>query len=281
MTKKHFSASQVMLFGNCGEAYRRRYIMREYMPMGVSQIGGISFHNMAKRNFRYKKIYGNDLSEKVLKEVVEQNIDSMFEKDIRFNEEEQIRGHEVVKKELKEIISNNIPNFLELYRDVVPVEVEQPSVLDHPDWDRSIKYVMDLETAEGVIYDHKTGKKLKSKNDVDVDMGLTVYSLAYLAKHQKQANKIIVSSFASYITPKRKDLVSKCTQIETTRNAKDYEIFFRRVSNIQKCIKAEIFNPAPIGNWACQPKFCEYWKNCPYMNNERLLASLETIQGDL
>lgn len=272
MTKRHISASQLNHMMLCGESYRRRYIEKDFKPVSLPAVRGIIFHDLLKMNFKYKKHSEKNLTLKILEEATVEKVKERFKKDIRLDKDQARIGYskleELMKIELKEIL----PFALKRAEEIQPIEFELPQILSHADWIYDIKYVTDLicyiDNIKCVV-DHKLGGKSKSQEDADVDVGLTTYNLAFLVKN-KEFPRTFMDSYTSYRTPKTKMLKTKFEAIETRRDIKDLQILISKIKIVQQINDKGIYLPAAESHWKCSQKYCEYWNDCKYINQERL-----------
>jgi len=270
--KQYISASRITTYGLCGEAYRRRYVEGEFRLPFTNLIKGTSFHDVAKLNNQQKIESKVDLPSDVLTDFAAQRVESRFSLGVELTKDEKEKGSSATKGQLIDIVTAGAKLYAENAHDTQPVEVERKQRLVLPEWEKDIVYIMDVETATGIKNFKFTGKK-KSQNDVDVDTGLTAYCLAYFCKHGKMPEYVGFENYVAYVTPKRQELKTAYNALRTTRASMDFQNFINRATHMLKAIDSGIFMPAPVGAWKCSDKYCEYYKDCKYINYERQSAA--------
>lgn len=275
--KEHISASQLTLFGMCGEAWKLRYIDKISMPPTPSLIKGTTGHAICEHINRCK-LDGREPSKSTAWQIMEKLLDDGFSKDVLLSKKQQMEGKLIIKDRIQRELEYCIPLIIESLSSIMPRSIESAQVLSHPDWETDIKYVMDVETTEGQIIDYKFTGKEKSQIEADNDMGLTLYAMAYYAKNGVLPNAIFMDNFTSYTTLAKGETKAKHKILMTKRDLKDFHILFARIDMMLKMIKAGHCAPAPIGSWKCSQDMCEYWNICQYVNQERLANQEESEQ---
>jgi len=226
---------------------------------------------MAEKNNKQKIKTKQDLSFGDLRIHAAYEVEKFFDGEMMLKKEDYHRGVDIIKNETIESIISTIDIFLELNRNVNPIEVESQQDILLPDGTK-IRYVMDVEIENGIIDYKFTGKK-KTQRAVDEDSGLTIYALAYFAKNSKMPEIIQFNNFVSYHTQKKRELKSDGIILNSTRTVKDFEIILDRINMAIKSIKSDVFLPAPVGAWNCSPDWCGYFSTCKYVNYERICAA--------
>lgn len=112
----------------------------------------------------------------------------------------------------------------------------------------------DLITAGDWIVDNKARGKTQSQTDIDKDIQMTAYALAYRLEYGENEKGIQMHCLI-----KRKDPYVQL--IDTVRTDEDCRWFLRLVEQVAEGIEKESFYPNPNG-WHCSPKFCGYWDIC-------------------
>ena len=91
--RNHISFSQLNLFSNCAEAYRRRYILGEIIPPGVALLKGSGVHVGAAVNHAQKVNSGVDLPVKDIVDAAVAGFEDRRAKDgVQLSAEEQSIG---------------------------------------------------------------------------------------------------------------------------------------------------------------------------------------------
>lgn len=268
--KEHLSASSMNLAATCGEAWYRRYILKDKTEATPSLARGLAFHSMAKKNNTQKIESRIDLPEGDLKDYVADRIEAEFTGPITLEPGEEKNK---TKGKIKDLLVATVPVYRANAEHIQPRTVETVERVIMPESKRDLLLVMDLDTETDEVIDYKTSGKKKSQNDADTDNGLTAYSMAFFLKHKRLPKKISFHNFVGRITPKKQEIKTEFNKIDTVRDHKDFEIFLKRMEMTGKMIDAGVFMPAPAGSWKCNPRFCGYWHSCPYINSERIAAA--------
>jgi len=275
--KPYVSPSQLNTYTNCGEQYRRRYIEKEIIPPGVAALRGSSVHKGAEANFKQKIESKIDLPKNEIVERAVAEFEGRLKADgVFLDEEEQGRGKAIVLGEEKD----TTVRLAGLYADEVapryqPTAVEQKIEIELPG-SHNLLGILDL-TAEAIgadpdkpsgdgIVDYKTGKKTKSQGEFDSSPQISLYDLAYRAKHRKAPSFIRIEQLIDTKVPKR--VVNA-----TTRSTADFKAAVARVNAMIDGVQKGVFIPANAGAWQCSARWCGYWRTCPFVNSERKAAA--------
>lgn len=272
--KPHVSASQLITFGKCGEAFRRRYVCGDKIPPTLAQTRGKSIHAAAEMEFRQKITSRTDLpASQVVDRAVAEFDGSVVLEDLMLTTEEQLRGKRVVVGEERDRVARLTEVFAER---VAPsyqpeaVEVRQRIVI--PKAPRDIVGVVDfignliVAPTERGITDYKTTTKASPQSRWDTDPGLSVYALIYRAKYGEPPKFLNVEELIDGATPRVK-------QSTTTRARPDFEALVARLNAVLQALTQGVFPPAPLSAWWCSPGHCGYWSSCRFVNSERKSAA--------
>lgn len=262
--KPHLSHSQVNMFSNCAEAYRRRYIEKEVIPPGIAALRGRGVHGAAEINHRQKVATGVDLPSSDL-------VDAAV---TAFKETQQREGYSLTQEERGEGAENVIGKAIDstvrltvLYADEVapsidPELVEAKVRIELPESPYDMLGVLDVATKDGRIKDLKTAAKSKNQAEADNSLQLTWYDMTYQAATGREATGLDLEVLVDLKTPKHQRLT-------TARTRRDFEVLVSRVNATIDAIKAGVFPPANPGAWNCSAKWCGYYSTCRYVNSER------------
>lgn len=278
---EHLSNSQINMLLSCGVLYYHRYILREKFPTTTSLIKGLSVHKMAER-YNHNLIDTGEITKlEDLKILLIDEIESFYNRDdLYITPKEQEFTVEELKHQMIEMLMPLCEVFLESMKDVIPTQAEARQSIKIPGCKKSIMYVMDVEDSDGAIIDYKVSGKKKTQKDIDNDMGLTIYALAYYSKYKKFPSSIKYFNYVAYRTPKKKEVKTDFQVLETSRNLDDFEALFNRLSVSLKAIDSQVFLPAETGHWKCSPEYCHRYKKCLYIGQKRLLETkIENKEG--
>ena len=273
--KKYISPSQVNLYTNCAEAYRRRYVEGEKIPPGVAALRGSSIHRGAEMNFAQKIDSHVDLPKSQIVERAAAEFDARIKLDGVFMSDEDVsRGKAIVLGEEKDItvrLSGLLADEVApLYQ---PTAVEQTQRIELPNSPRDILGILDLSAYEvsdadkkvGIV-DWKSGKRTKPQSDFDTSIALSIYGLTFRAKHGIAPAFTAVEQLVDTKVPKR-------VRNTTERTTRDFEVAVARINAVIDGSEKGVFTPASPGSWMCSTRFCGYARSCAYYNAERKIAS--------
>lgn len=267
MDKPYISASQVTLYGNCGEAYRRRYIEKEIIPPGIVAVRGSAVHKGAEHNFLQKIESKVDLSKS---EIVDK---AVAEFDSRINGDGVLLSSEEVSEGKDNVIGaqrDATARLTGLYADEVapvyqPASVEERQRIVMPGT-RDILGILDLTaTREGSgvgIVDYKTAKRAKPKSGFDTSTALSIYTLTFKAKHGVMPAFTAIEQLIDTKVPKR-------VQVEVEKTERDLDVTLNRIAAVVNAIEKQVFTPAPTDSWMCNQRWCGYARTCRFYNAER------------
>lgn len=268
--KPYLSHSQVNLFSNCAEAYRRRYLEKQVIPPGVAALRGRGVHGAAEINHRQKIASGADLP-------TEDLVDAAV---TAFKETQQREGYSLTAEERSEGAASVLGKAIDatvrltgLYAGEVapaidPEMVEAKVRIELPDSPFDMLGIIDVATKDGRIKDLKTAGKSKSQSEADTSLQLTWYDMTYQAATGRESTGLDLEVLVDLKTPKHQ-------RLSTQRTHRDFEVLVSRVNATIHAIQAGSFPPANPGSWNCSAKWCGYWSTCRYVNSERKDAANE------
>lgn len=259
--------SQINLFENCGEAYRRRYIEGEIIPPGVAMLRGSGVHGGAEVNHRQKMKSGRDLPKKDIVDAAVSILEERKARDgFRLTREEMAVG---VKPTIARTIET-VQTLTGLYVDAVapglqPAMVEEKIVAEVSP-EVALAGTIDVATVDGRVKDFKTTGKTKPQSEADTSLQFSQYGLLYRAKTGAFPSGFDMEQLVDLKTPKH-------VRLSTTRTQADYQVLVNRINTMLRAQKAGIFAPAAVGSWICSERWCGFWRTCPYVNSERAAAA--------
>jgi hypothetical protein len=265
--RNHLSFSQLNLFSNCAEAYRRRYILGEIIPPGVAALKGGGVHGGVAVNHRQKVKTGRDLP---VTDIVGAAVAAFEEK--RAKDGVQLSADEM-KVGLKPTLARAKDSTAELARlyaeqsapSIQPTLVEETIRVEVAGAEHDLLAVIDVATQGNRVLDFKTAARAKAQRDADESLQLTWYAIAYKALTGAPPAGLGLEVLVD--TGK----ILKHQSLRTTRTLRDFEVLVARINAFLLSLKAGNFPPANVGHWMCGNggKWCAYWHTCAYVNNER------------
>lgn len=268
------SFSKVSTYLMCGELYRRVYECRDIRPPGMVLLRGRSFHRGAAKNFKQKKDTGKDMPKFQIIEKMDATFDYERRKDgCRLTREEQSIGKNKVLGQTRDCIRNLGEIFADRFApSVQPEWVEEKKVLKLADADIELVSVLDLATRNKEIIEMKTASRNWSQQKTDIDMQLTFESLMFRAITGEEPARIQLAAFVAKSKP-------DIQQLYTRRTIRDYQVLTNVLNRAMEGIQKGIFLPCERGHWKCNPKYCGFWYDCQYVNQERLIYSIPKTKG--
>jgi CRISPR/Cas system-associated exonuclease Cas4 (RecB family) len=250
--KKYLSFSQINMYLKCPRQYEFRYIQGIKRPPSGALILGTVWHSTVEENYRQKIVTKDDLPLDHMQDFFADNWESKLE-------EEEI-DFESSPANLKDtgisVVEAHHKNIAPTVNPVLVEEKFRVSLGDNFPFD--LLGFWDVVDEDEVVIDNKSYSKTKSQTDIDKDLQLTAYSLAYRLVTGKIEGGLRIDSVIKTKQP-------KTVQIKTTRTNQDCEWLLELIENVAKGIMNEVFFPNPNG-WHCSPKWCGYWKECKFKN---------------
>lgn len=257
--RMHLSHSQLNMLSRCGEQYRRRYMLGEKLPPGVSLLVGRAVDESVNRNLETKIRDGSLLPLDAVRDVARDSVVSTWEAEgILLTDEEEAAGAAATKgaaidksTKLAELHAVRIAPALS------PTAVQFRWEVDVPALDLALTGVMDVREPDA-IRDTKTSGKAPGDDAAHLSEQLTMYALAAHVLDGKIPGRLALDFLVATKTK------TAATTLNTTRAEADFAPLMRRVERASQIIRAGAFAPAnPETDWCCSPKWCGYWHSCP------------------
>lgn len=254
----HVSFSQIKTWFNCGEQYRRRYILKDIIPPAIVLAKGTSMHRGAEENNRQKIKTAVDLPGRQIEEIAVGTFEEINKHEgLLLNDEDELIGKERALDEAKLAISRLSSLYVEgVAPKYQPVEVETSQEVVLPSGVILLGRI-DLVAEGDIVSDLKTTRKTQRQEAVDENNQFTIYSLLFEKKYQRPPRRILID----HLVDKKKPEVQT---IQTERKREDYIALLNIAERAVAGIKAEVFPFAyGSGAWHCSKKYCGYWSTCP------------------
>jgi len=257
------SSSAMLMFLECGERYRRRYVENEkFDRVSMQAAVGIGTHEGASADNRYKIVEGKPLP---APEVVELAVTAYEDEGI----ERELLGEGGGCATIHERAQgkDETAGAAEAWSGAVSPRVE-PALVEEPVVARiegtELSGVIDTVTRDGKVRDLKTGRRKWNQQRVDTSIQLTTYGVLYRARFDAWPTGFVVDNLT----------LSKRTgwgeqHLVTSRTERDYDSLASVVKTMNGAIKSGTFLPAVPGHWRCSAKWCEYYTDCPYVAGVR------------
>jgi len=249
------------MFGNCGEKYRRRYVLGEKTPPGLAMAKGTSLHAAAEMNDTHRLADPETmLPLDDLRDAAATRFDAEL-KDGWDKQPDSDPGRE--KDGAIAMVDMYYESVAPHYR---PLLVEQDVVVPIPQTPVTINGRLDLADTMGDVRDLKTSSKTKSQGDADTDLGLTFYALAYRVRTGDWPRGVLIDNYVETASGNR-----SYKQILTARPKPVVDAFLAKAYMMLAAVGKGVFVPrtGADGNFLCNPRWCGYAKTCRYCDAAR------------
>lgn len=258
--KSYISPSQIELYLQCGEKYRRRYIEKEKSKPAMALHVGSAVHKAAQIANLHKRNYHEDMDCMAVmghaQNALVEKIDSEG-----FSEEETVESRDMAIEEA----SGEVARLSQLLAEHVlpkyqPLFIEEKVRIPLPDSSRDLLGVVDLIDTEGNVVDYKTAGRKKDQSEAEHSFQLTTYAAAHVQLTGKAPSSVRLEVLIDKKVPEVQTL-------ESVRTRDDLVSFERTIRSVVGGIEQGTFLPAKVGrDWWCSPTFCEFWDTCPYVS---------------
>lgn len=262
-TKPHISPSQINTFTKCGEMWRRRYILKQRIPPGISMIKGTSVHKGAEFNYKQKIKTHEDLKSKEIVDFSVAAFETTLQKDgLVLTPEDEAIGRIKVIDEAKD----SAARLAQLYADesaphYQPMEVELKARIVLPSSSHDLLSIADMVDDQDNIVEYKTGKRWDQAK-ADHDVQLTFQAATFQAFTGRPAANIVVENLVDNKKPVR-------NVVSTSRDTEDFAAMIARINAVLDAINKGVYPPANDGAWWCAPNWCGYFGSCDYVRKRR------------
>lgn len=259
-TKPYLSVTQLNMLTRCGEQYRRRYLLGQRRPPGVSQVIGKGTHAAGEKDLRSKLEWGELLEAEEVSDVAADATRRMWQEDEPVAEEGDPDQGGAVDEAVK---------LAGLYHAkvapaVTPVAVERAFILELPDFGYDLMGVVDVEEPTK-IRDTKTSAKAPSGNPAERDLQGELYTLE--ARVRGKETSFVMDHLIRGRTPRY--IASEARYTDA-----DHRSFLLRVEAAAAMVQAGAFPPADPKSWACSPRWCGYWDSCAWGARQQIAVGL-------
>lgn len=244
--KPHTSYSQLSMAMRCGESYRRRYIEGERLPPVLAMARGTGVHKGIATNFRQKMTSHRDLKTQDIIDAAVSAFDTAIADGLLTTPDQRSIGIQIVIGETIDLVSDMAQEFaVQAAPEYQPIFVEQRIEIEFPNSPRNLLAILDVGTIDEVA-DFKTSGRKKKQAEVDHDLQLTVYDVAYHAYTGHKAEKV---SFDTIVATKTNISRQKLTG---SRDMTDRLNLARTINEFSRLLAAGVFMPSMPGrDWWC------------------------------
>jgi len=271
--KKQLHQSHLALLYRCGEKFRRVIIDKESEPSTTPLVIGSATHFTNARNLTNKIEKGSLLPREAIMDHSRDDFNLHWEEtQIMLTDDELqnglLRTRDAAQDQTIRLV---LAYHYDIATQIKPKRVERKWVLEAPDYDFDISGTMDVD--EGYkIRDTKTMKINGGQRIVDLSEQYTFYSMA-----KYYIDKIMVEYVYqdNLIKPtEKRDAYG--ISYRSTRNKDDFAVAITRFAMACNVINRGAYVPANPVDPLCSPKFCGFYKTCPYVNGKRIIQRTPT-----
>jgi len=250
----YLSFSAVNTYLNCGLSYYYRYILGLKLPPAGVMILGTAAHKGMEHDFKQKIESHENLPTKEVLEVFSDTFDKERDNAIWKEDEEagDMKDKTAAALTLYHAGNDTLPSRA---KQLQPVEVEKKFVLKFDNVDYDLIGYVDILTVDEQLRDIKRKGKKMNQAEIDKDMQLSVYALAYKEKTGHFPKSLGFDCMITTKTPQ----VDIC---ETTRTDEDCLRALAVTARVADGIYKHVYLPAQSSAWNCSPKWCGYWDIC-------------------
>jgi putative RecB family exonuclease len=244
MNNNHLSITQIKMYLRCPLQYKFRYVDDLKIPPVSAITLGRSIHSALEINYSQKIRTKQDLPVKQVTDL----FSDLWESDVKETVFEKDEKPGKVKDEGVGLITTY---HGQISPTIQPKVVEKDFELSFQNVDYSLKGKLDLVDSQDIIIDHKTTKRSMQEENVNTDLQLTCYSLAY-------RNVLGIQEKGLRFDVMVRNKHPKIQQIPTQRTEEDIGRFLKILAYVSKAIRTGIFYPNE--NYFCG--ICGYRNLC-------------------
>ncbi len=259
---EHLSKSSVEKYVNCGEAYRRRYIVKEKTHTSANLVFGVAFHEAIEEAIRQREYHNTafNLEEywpMVYNKELGEHTSVLFEED---SPEEQIElGLRLFSnQELWDVLAEYKPaKIMTVSEEGEKEDLAIEMKVEFPVPGMPVPFIgyIDMLCDDYVPMDFKTAGRKWNNDKAQKEMQPSFY-LAGLAL---MGYVVPGNKFRHLVVTKTRN--PDVTIWETTRSKQEMEWHMKLAATAYKGIAAGIFIPNPT-SWLCSPSYCEFYLSC-------------------
>jgi len=255
----HISFTQLNMLLRCGEQYNRRYVNKEVLAPSGSMVRGRACHKTEEKNFKMKIDSHIDIPLEEAKDIFSDQWEQGKYQIVWTQEELGDDSPKKAEAKYKDTGIGLISVYhTELAPGVRPLKVEEKFVVKFEGGYPNLEGIIDRIDIDFVVTDMKFQAKSPTADDIAKDIQMTAYDLGFRQTFGKKPTKLKKEYSIATKVPK--------TMIQEADPREDETLnrFLYRLEKAMEVIQKGVFQPAPIGAWWCNPKYCGYFQSCRY-----------------
>ena len=262
--KREMHQSHLFSMQNCGEEYRRKYVLGERGIKSCPLIGGSAVHFGRDVNLSQKVKSKIDLEVEAVTEATRDCVVEMFA------DNDVDPGYEFAGLPKKSVCQQMIDKSVKMARadyehfqvNIQPLDVEVGIGVALKNYPFDLGVKLDVVEPLDVFSDFKTSGRTPSKDIAETSQQLALYSLAYQAKYKKAARVMRLDYTVTLKTG------MKCVSFEATPSRSFQQAILNRMATAYEATEKGIFVPCNTMHWKCGPKYCEFYHDCRYVGRQ-------------
>jgi hypothetical protein len=251
----YLSYSSINLYLTCGEAWRRKYLLKEPQPSSIQLMFGSAFHGTVEE---YISTRGQEEATYSPEQLFPYKWRACVERD-GYNVEWGADTPEQHENEGIRILST--PEVQKLIDSITPLVDEQGVFIERkielrvPGVPIPVIGYIDLMTADGVPGDFKTSATKWTQDKAEAE----IQPLFYLAALHQAGRTVPGLKFRHYVVTKTKQPAAQV--LEHSHTWQEVFWLYDLIKRAWDGISREVF-PVQPGAWLCSSKFCSAWSQC-------------------
>ncbi len=249
---EYFSYSSINLWLTCGEAWKRKYVLKEAQPSTPQLVFGSAVHGTveefisdADRRYALAELFP------IKWRAVMEREGERVEWGADTPEQHQNEGVRIL----------GVPEVYRMIEGITPLVdeqgpyIERKITLNVPGVPIPVIGYIDLMTSDGIPGDFKTSSTKWSQDKAEAE----IQPLFYLAALHQAGRSVPGLKFRHYVVTKTKAPTAQVIEHSHTWN----EVFwlYELIKRAWDGISREVY-PVNPGAWLCSSKFCSAWSTC-------------------
>ncbi len=265
--KPHLSISQLNMLSKCGEQYRQRYVLGRKIPPGVALIVGGAVDRTVSTNLTGKMKGLGLMTLDAVADAARDALNCAWEGGVVLTADEAALG---VKAAKGQAVDKSVRlaklHAREMAPAIEPTHIQRKIEVELPGYPYDLLGYIDIQEGSKSIRDTKTTGKTPAADIADKDDQLTTYAMM-----AKVTDGVIPEQLClDYLIDTK---IPQAKTFSTQREEDDFKPLLNRVEAASKAIQAGVFIPAKETDWVCNPRWCGYWNQCPYVKKSRRPAA--------
>jgi len=259
----------------CGYRFYRRYVLKDRRAPTLRQIRGTVMHRIIARGLGRKRDTGENPGVEQARDEAATEFDRQYDSGVTLTVDALALGTRQAAGQTKDYVVD-VSGFHAgvVAPKIQPVAVERLIEVRPVGTDLKIVGKLDLveRGAHGgeIIADTKTAEKSPASTAAQTSEQLTMYTLLRTAETKRLPESLRLDYLVR--TPKQKQV--KHVPLATSRGIPDLQAYLRRLSTAVEGVKKGVFLPAQPGAWFCSERYCEYFRDCPYVTTRPVTVTV-------